>query len=275
MNSRRETDTSKSIGRTVIRIIAILMIAGALIYLFKVYYGYYAGETEYAALTDQMFDKVNVTEEDADTGGKITIDAGRPYDEVIHNAVKKLMQQNSDMVCWIEFDNLDISYPVMHYTDNDFYLRRTFSKEYNTMGSIFMDAANQVDLEDSHTIIYGHNMRNLTMFGKLRYYKEEDFYKDNQFFCLYTDSETWQYQIFSCYDVPESSEVYTIWYTPDEGFAEFVNQIKKQSDYDTGVEAGERDKIITLSTCTTEGNRFILHAKRIEQTENRDKTGKK
>lgn len=252
--------SQKDLLRPAVRGFSIFLMAGALVYLGGTYQEQRGSEEEYAAL------EVKVFTEEADTESNIeNTEEELPEDKdyVIHNAVATLMEINPDTIGWIKFENLEISYPIMQARDNNYYLRRSFSGERKSAGSIFMEAINHCDFQDAHTIVYGHNMRNLTMFGQLKYYKDEEFYKGNEFFTIYTDEETYTYQIFAYYDVPETSDVYMVWYTPDNNFETFLEEIVKESYYDTGVEVTAADKILTLSTCSTEGNRFVIHAKRV------------
>ncbi|MDL2301378.1 class B sortase, partial [Lachnospiraceae bacterium OttesenSCG-928-D06] len=185
--------------------------------------------------------------------------------ESIRSALAELQQDNPDTIGWFAFDNLDISYPLMQGTDNDYYLNHTFSGEKNSAGSIFMEAVNHPDLSDTHTIIYGHNMKNLSMFGSLRSYKTEDFYEGNEYFTIYTLDGVYRYQIFSYYDISEYGDIYKIWYTYDDDFEELIKSMKRRAYYDTGVKIYKYDQIVTLSTCSTEGNRFVVHGKLLEQ----------
>ena len=91
--------------------------------------------------------------------------------ESVCNAISQLRKQNEDVVGWIKFLNLDISYPVMKGSTNNEYLRHTWSGMANNSGSIFMETLNTGDFQDSHTIIYGHNMKDGSMLGKLKNYK--------------------------------------------------------------------------------------------------------
>lgn len=129
-----------------------------------------------------------------------------------------------------------------------------------------METENTPDFQDCHTILYGHNMKNLSMFGRLKKYKTEDFYQGNEYFTIYTEERIYRYQIFAYYDTSENGDVYTIGFGADEVFGEFLNQAKKRSYYDTGVEVTKEDKVITLSTCSVEGKRFVVHAKRVEES---------
>ena len=97
----------------------------------------------------------------------------------------------------------------------------------------------------------------------MKKYKTEDFYKDHQFFTIYTSECAYRYQIFAYYDVPETDEVYTVGFAPDETFQKFIDKMKQKSYDDTGVNVTKDDHIMTLSTCSTTGKRFVVHAVRI------------
>lgn len=247
--------------RPVVRGFSVVLMVGAVIYLGGTYLDQKGSEEEYTALETKVFTAEAVVDDGAEYKEEAV---QKDADDVVHNAVASLMEINPDTIGWIKFENPDISYPIMQAEDNNYYLRRSFSGEKKSAGSIFMEAINHCDFQDAHTIIYGHNMRNLTMFGQLKYYKEEEFYQGNEFFTIYTDEETYTYQIFAYYDVTETSDVYTVWYTADENFEAAVAEMLEKSYYDTGVEVTAADKILTLSTCSTEGNRFVIHAKRVE-----------
>ncbi len=256
----------KDLLRPVVRGLSVLLIVGAGGYLGVTYLDAKGSKEEYAALEKQVFAAVEVT---GNATNSIASQEAAPTslsaDVAVQNAVAQLKKSNPDTIGWIKFENPDISYPVMQAEDNEFYLRRSFSGERKTAGSIFMDTINHGDFQDAHTIIYGHNMRDLSMFGQLKYYKDEEFYEGNEFFIIYTDSATYRYQIFAYYDVTERDDVYTVWYTNDNNFETEVAEMLEKSYYDTGVEVTGEDKIVTLSTCSTEGNRFVIHAKRVAE----------
>lgn len=257
--------------RMVIRLVGIALIVGAGGYLCGIFLEYREGEAEYKSLEELVFAQVaeesagdetmtNSSMEDTVQG---ETDGPTEKDLQIMQAISTLKEQNEDVIGWITFDNMELSYPIMHGEDNDYYLTHTFSGESNSAGSIFMEAANNSDFEDCHTIIYGHNMRNLSMFGQLKNYKKEKFYEEHQYFTIYTTEHVYRYQIFAYYDISEVGDVYAIGFVPDADFQEFINEMFRRSYYDTDVEVTEQDKVITLSTCSSEGNRFVINAKRI------------
>lgn len=177
-----------------------------------------------------------------------------------------LKKENPDIVGWIRFDNIDVlSYPVLYSGDDETYLRTDIYGSSTTAGCIFMEGACNPDFEDCHTILYGHNMRDLSMFGSLKKYKTENFYEDNQYFTIYTTDMAYRYQIFSYRDVAETDGVYTVGFAPDEAFGAFVAEMIRHSYEDTGVAVTQEDKVMTLSTCSTEGMRFVVHAVRVDE----------
>lgn len=271
---KQETKEQESMKKNKLPQRAIFLLGCALVissgvYLGSVFLEYGKGTKEY----DDLQQKVFAQKEESDTHGdeqNYETDAGESESAVyeedlqIMQAISTLKEDNEDVIGWITFDNMKLSYPIMQREDNEYYLNHTFSGEVNSAGSIFMEAANSSDFEDMHTIIYGHNMKNLSMFGQLKKYKTEEFYEEHQFFTVYTDEHAYRYQIFAYYDIAETGDVYMIGFGPDKEYREFVNKMRRRSYYDTGLEVTEQDKVITLSTCSTEGNRFVVNAKRIE-----------
>ena len=190
-----------------------------------------------------------------------------PWYEMISVDLASLQEQNSDVKGWIYFENEDISYPILYSGDDDTYLRRTLDQKPATAGSIFLEGMNNPDFEDSHTLIYGHNMRNLSMFGKLKYYKEDpDYYMDHMYFQILKGNVTYRYQIFAYEDVTPDSYIYAVPCGPTAEFADFIDRIYASSYRQTGIVASKDDKILTLSTCSTSGEgRFVVHAVRVDE----------
>lgn len=173
-----------------------------------------------------------------------------------------LKQVNGDIIGWILFDNNGISYPVLQGKDNEKYLYRLADGTKSKAGSIFMDAACSPDFSDAHTIIYGHNMKNLSMFGKLKWYRtKRGYYENNRYFTIYTPDRVLRYEIFSWYEANADDMVYQVGFQPDGFFLTFIEKMVKRSSRNTGVTVDENDKIVTLSTCSANGKRFVVHGK--------------
>ena len=181
--------------------------------------------------------------------------------------VNGLVKKNKDCIGYVEIPGTTISYPVMQTKDNpDFYLNHDFNRNYSFYGTPYLSAYCDVNKSDN-LIIYGHNMKNGSMFGSLKQYKNDGFYEKNAYFTVFTEDAAYRYQIFAYSDVPEDSDVYTTGYLPDETFDGFLTELLKSSYKDTGVAVGKDDKVLTLSTCSGDGLRFVVHAVRVDEHE--------
>lgn len=265
----KKRNTLDIMGNIIITV-GVLLILIALWKIGSILWEYHQGKSEYRDLQELAFDMDAAGQSDEGSGSQANDDEADEKSWAanaanVQQALSELKEQNGDTVGWIDFENIDLSYPIMWCDNNEYYLRRTFSGEVNSAGSIFMETTNNPDFEDYHTLIYGHNMRNQSMFGQLKKYKSNDFYEGNEYFVIYTEENAWRYQIFAYYDISESGDVYTVGFAPGEVFDQFVKKMLSRSYYDTGVEVSGQDKVITLSTCATEGVRFVVHAKRVDE----------
>lgn len=169
-----------------------------------------------------------------------------------------------DVVGWIRFDDpkdtILIDYPILYSGDDDTYLHKNIKKEYSYPGCIFLEGENRPGFTDMSSIIYGHNMRNGTMFGTLKHFQEEGVYEDNQYFTIYTDSMAYRYQIFSYFTTDSESEVYKIGFGADEIYQEYLNDLVSRSSFNTGIVPTMEQRIILLSTCKGSGTdyRFVV-----------------
>lgn len=176
----------------------------------------------------------------------------------------KLKQKNSDAIAWIKVNGTDIDFPVVKGTDNSYYLTHNFDKEKNKAGWIFADYRNKFDGTDKNIIIYGHNMKNGSMFASLKDVIKEEWYnnENNKYIALITENENCKYQVFSVYQI-EIEEYYL--QTNISNFKEFVEKIKGRSKKDFNVDIKETDNILTLSTCADNTKyRVVLHAVKIK-----------
>jgi len=176
---------------------------------------------------------------------------------------------NPEIIGWIVWENEDISYPLLYSGDNTKYLDTSFSGETLNSGAIFLDGRNSDNFDNQHNIVYGHNMKNLSMFGKLRYYKtEDDYYEDHQYLQIILPDRIERYEIFAFNTVSENSMVYSVEYDNNEEYQNFIDYVSLASYTDTGIEAYDSDKILTLSTCTSnEDLRFVVHALKVDEYE--------
>lgn len=179
-----------------------------------------------------------------------------------------LWEVNPDIIAWLWLPGIDISYPVVQGKDNEYYLHRTVDREENFAGSIFMEAANSPDFSDQNTILYGHNMKDQSMFGKLSAFREIETYTENPYIYICIPGKLLKYDIFAGADMPVNGLTYATQYS-NEDFQSHINEILAASvTPPKPVEVLETDKIITLSTCVGDGNyayRFVVQGKLVDQ----------
>lgn len=189
--------------------------------------------------------------------------ADAPTDEAISVDFDTLLQSCPDVVGWIKIDGTCIDYPVVLGKDNDFYLHHLPDQTANSAGSIMMDCANDGTFDNTVNILHGHHMRNGSMFGDLDEYAEESYYKAHPVIHLYTPSGNYEVEIFAACTVNGSTFGYPTGFETTEAFDEFIQTLKLQTAYDTGVDVQENDKILLLSTCAYSFNtaRFIVAGK--------------
>jgi sortase B len=177
-----------------------------------------------------------------------------------------LQAVNSEVIGWIIVPNTPITYPVLRGTDNQKYLTHAYDGSYNSLGSIFMDYRSSADFSDSHTIIYGHNTRNKSMFGSLNDFVNQDYFENATYIYVFTPEEAIIYEVFSAYITDAYSDSYQLKFEEEGSYFDFIKKIEAQSLFETTVELENEDQIITLSTCTSSNDkreRIVLHGKRI------------
>lgn len=179
-----------------------------------------------------------------------------------NNKDEKLSSINSDYRFWLKVNNTNIDYPVVQGKDNDYYLNHDFNKDYLASGSIFMDYRNDFE-NDKSIIIYGHHMRNKTMFGELANFKDESFFKENNKIKIEYKGKTYTYEIFSVYIADSSEDFLEINFNNDSEYEDYLNSIINKSLFKTNTNVTSKDKIVTLYTCSYEfnGARTIVNAK--------------
>lgn len=251
-NKKKPLSLGARIGITIAVVILLIGIAWLIYYLVD----YMKGQADY--------DKINQD--------YANINTGKWYDMCDVN-IAELKLKNQDTRGWLFFENEEISYPIVQGADDEKYLNTSFNGDTLRAGSIFLEALNKGDFSDKNSIIYGHNMRDQSMFGRLQQYKYEDgYYKDHLYFQVITGDKKYRFKVFSYNDVSDTSDVYTISFASDRTFVDFIKQLKQISQVNIDVpdvsdpDATEDEKIIqnykklvTLSTCTSRDDmRFVV-----------------
>lgn len=165
-----------------------------------------------------------------------------------------LREVNPDVAGWLYIPGTEISHPILQGPDNDYYLRHTWEKKWNSAGSIFMDWHCSRDFGDFNTIVYGHRMNNGTMFAPLHAYEDPDFWREHPSVYVAAEAGVYRYDIFAAWEPSVSSTVYTMDFDTPEKRQAFVKLCMESSRIDTGVVPDSDDKLLTLSTCTGHGH---------------------
>lgn len=192
---------------------------------------------------------------------------------VILEKYADLYEENSDLTGWLSIEGMKINYPVMQCEDDEYYLHHDFYGNEDKYGCLYVRETADVNTPGTNFVIYGHNMRDGSMFGDLDFYKEEDFFKEHSGISFDTLYEERTYEIVAVFlsrVYNEDDEVFKYYDFYEAGtleeFQDFYGNIKSMSLYDTEVTAEYGDTFLTLSTCAyhVEDGRLVIVAKRIE-----------
>ena len=188
--------------------------------------------------------------------------------------IKKLYEENNDLVGWLTIEGTIVDYPVMFTKGEDYYLRKDFYKKYSTGGSLFIDKFFSMEPRDINLLIHGHNMSNGTMFHTLLEYQDEAYYKEHKKIVFYTLEGREEYEVIAVflskvYNVNDKVFKYYKYYgdQSESGYNNYIENIKKLSLYNIDLTATYPEKLLTLSTCQYSlGNndgRMVVVAKQV------------
>lgn len=180
-------------------------------------------------------------------------------------AYDELRNINDHFTGWIYYEPLELSYPIVRGNDNDYYTHYTFENEQNSSGAIFLDFLNKPDYSNYNTIIYGHNMRNGTMFGSLKQLlNDTSIQEENPYFYVFTEDKAYMYEIFAVYVTTADSHTYDL-ISNEEEQGTYLEYIYNSAAWTSDIEVKASDRIATLSTChgLHTNNRTVVHGKLI------------
>lgn len=245
--------------RIICTILILIFTSGiviGVIQLYKQYREYSEGKDSYTVLDDY----VELPEEPKDPSLSHvdeTESGGREWPTVDFASLKEI---NPDIVGWIYIEGTEINYPVVQGEDNQYYLKHLFSGEWNSAGCIFLDSRNAADFSDRHSIIYGHHMKNGTMFSGLTEYKKQEYYNGHPIALLLTPEQNFEIEIFAGYVASVQDEAWKVAFPSDPDFTEWLEEARERSCFTSEITPAATDRILTLSTCSYEFNnaRFVL-----------------
>ena len=181
----------------------------------------------------------------------------------------KLMEAYPEMVGWVYFEDGHISYPIMQSENNEKYSKLDYTGEEAPTGAIFLDYRSSADFADANSIVYGHNMKDGTMFGSLREYRKDPaYYNDHMYFQIITPQKAYRYLIFEYMDVPETYVLYD--YVSDAAleFVKDAEPVRIKSYMDSEIPVNKDSKVVTLSTCTKKDDlQFVVLGVLVEESD--------
>lgn len=179
---------------------------------------------------------------------------------------KTLKEKNGDTVAFLRVKGTDIEYVVVKGEDNNYYLSHNFDGKPNRAGWIFADYRNKLDGSDKNIVVYGHNMKDGSMFATMKNVLEPKWQDEegNRYIDFVTEIEKSTYQVFSVYQI-ETEDYYNMTeFLNNISYEKFLDKLKSRSNKDFNVQITSRDRVLTLSTCANNANnRIVLHAKKI------------
>ena len=243
---------NKKYKKAILNLILYIILLSILIYSGIKIFKWYKDKTNNNKIVEQIKNTVIVEENNEDGNEKgYTVD------------FNKLKEQNNETIAWLKINNTNVEYPVVKGTNNSFYLNHSFDKSKNSAGWIFADYKNKFDNTDKNIVIYGHNMRDGSMFGSMLNILDAQWYEneENTNITLYNENEKCIYKVFSIYKIENEDYYIKTEFKNDNEFEEFVKNLKKRSIKDFNVDISKDDNILTLSTCANNNKyRIVLHA---------------
>ncbi len=186
---------------------------------------------------------------------------------------EELKKENDEIYAWIKIPGTKVDYPILQSKeDNNFYLTNDQNKNESLSGAIYTQFYNSTDFNDFNTIVYGHNMKDGTMFGDLKKFKDKDFFDEYQDVIIYMPSRVIKYKIFSSYTYDDRHIMSTFNFSSRVDRKIYLDSLLEINDenalFRDEVELDTNNRLLTLSTCTTnKESRLLVQAVLIEDHE--------
>lgn len=249
-----------------ISIVIVIVLIGVMCFagwnIWKIESEYQSGEDAYDAVEELVELPTKKSETDTETLEDIPDETSPESDATAWPVVdfEALQEINPDIVGWIYIEDTEINYPIVQGDDNSYYLKHLFTGEWNSAGCIFLDSRNTGDFTDTNNVVYGHHMRNETMFSNLDYYKTQEFYDTHPVALLLTPEQNYKLEFFAGYVASVEDDAWQLGFTA-MGFKDWLFARTEQSCFNSDVIPAVTDYVVTLSTCSYEfeNARFVIH----------------
>ncbi|HLR23027.1 MAG TPA: class B sortase [Pseudogracilibacillus sp.] len=252
----------KKIISKLITILCLVLFIYAGYGLFDIGMDYYKNRKMMHNIQDTFYQEVSNEKEELNTA-----QSSKEMTEV-RPGFESLQEINEDIVGWITINDTQIDYPVLQSDDNLQYLDTNYDNKLSRAGSIFLDYRNQVEDFDRNVIVYGHRMKDGSMFQHLSKFMDEEFFENHRTFQFDTLYNRYEAEVFAVYNTLTDFNYIQTDFENDEEYEQLLEDIKNESRYDTDIQVEKDDRIITLSTCDyeldQEKGRLVVQAKLTE-----------
>lgn len=267
---KNKVESIKRIILILLEILCVLIFIYAVLQLYSIFKDYRRASDEYAKLSEEVIEETEVIEEKIEDFSDENVDniLDLPYDYEVPSYeidLDSMKAKNADTVGWIILPDSKINYPIVKSKDNTEYLTTTFAGQKANSGAIFMDMYCAGDFSSENTIIYGHNMKNGSMFRALNDMTNKEYFWRHHIFCIDMGNGFENYEVISCYETVETDlSSWKISFKNKSDYEIWLKDIVSRCNYDC-VDYDVNKNTITLSTCRGQSNgpgRFIVHLQR-------------
>ena len=258
-----------------VRLLLSLLLAATFLYSAYKLLDYYVDTKKNTNLNEEMIEQsvssitTSVTNNKDSESEIVEADETEPHMPVETSPISvdfdTLKEANDDVIGWLYCEDTPINYPVLQSDDNSYYLRRLVNGEWNIAGSLFMDYRNNLSNNDWNTVIYGHNMKNDSMFGTLPEYRNQDYYEQHPVMYFLTPEADYKIELIAGFVTPSDSALYDV-YISESDRTSLYDELFKLSDFQSNEYSfDENVQLLTISTCSYEYEtaRYVVVGKMI------------
>lgn len=258
-----------------VRLLLFLLLATTFLYSAYKLLDYYVDTKKNTNLNEEMIEQsvssitTSVTNNKDSESEIVEADETEPHMPVETSPISvdfdTLKEANDDVIGWLYCEDTPINYPVLQSDDNSYYLRRLVNGEWNIAGSLFMDYRNNLSNNDWNTVIYGHNMKNDSMFGTLPEYRNQDYYEQHPVMYFLTPEADYKIELIAGFVTPSDSALYDV-YLSESDRTSLYDELFKLSDFQSNEYSFDENlQLLTISTCSYEYEtaRYVVVGKMI------------
>lgn len=263
MNQKKHYRVNKKVLFKRAAWLAAILLSAVLLFsvysLIRIEKGYRDSRRRYSALSSAVIATVSPAPS-ASPKAQETIAPPEVPVTVDWDALKK---DNGDIVAWLYCENTPINYPIVQAQDNEYYLTRGCDRKKSAGGALFLDCRNNILAQDENFIVYGHRMKDDSMFGTIPQYSEESYYERHPVLYLLTPEQNYRVELFASRTVHSEEKYFETFFSSKAAFQRYLDKAVEQSYWQADARPGTGCSSLTLVTCSTYENadnpRFLVH----------------